>query len=764
MPNIVPPTGFGPLDDRATWQHMSTYVVGLGVSGTLPYKPDYATSNTGSFADIRALNKSWPVWPDPTINYSGNDALWNSPKSIDDFWHTAVNGRGKYFSATDPDSVVSGIQSALQAINASTGSSSANTISDQINITKTGLNFGSLYKTVEWVGDLRAFDSSDLSTVLWSAQQKLNAQTQNACDDRKIYVRDTSAVNKLGPFTLATKNCTTGAVSSDLNSALQGLLGGATSLSQYATMTTSPAAVDQKAQATVASLVNYLRGQRQSEGFAVGVSGKLYRSRTNVLGDIVNSKPQFVGAPYFEYADDGYYTFKSNNANRQNMIYVGANDGMLHAFYAPPSSADSIQLAKQGKEAWAYIPTKVISNLSRLADVGYASNHRFYVDGTPRVGDVKFADGTWHTILVGGLGAGGKGYYALDITNPESPRSLWELDDSNCARSGCSIGFTFGQPVIGKMADGTWAVFLTSGYNNSTGQAALFVVNAETGESIKTINAGTADATKPLGLTPISGWTERPNVDQTIARVYGGDLYGNMWRFNINDETTDSVYKIGVAKDTDGNVQPITMPPELGKVGVDAYAYYGTGRLIGSSDFANTQQQTVYAIRDSLSSTNVTTSLRSLLTPYVTTDDLSIKCVGTCGSVSSNGFLVDLAGSGEKVITPLALIGKTLVIISTQPQDNTCGSGGTSKAYFANSTNGLPVGPGYDFQTPVVGVIYLNSSDGSVIAQVKVPQASTGDSLQPTTTPTGSVKEVVVPTPNLPPGNTRASWREITAK
>lgn len=759
MADIVPPAGSGPLDDKAPWQHMSTYVVGLGVSGTLPYKADYATTGTGTFADIRALSKIWPAWPDPSIDYSINDQAWNSPKSIDDFWHTAVNGRGKYFSATDPNSVVTGIQSSLQAIVASTGSSTGNTISDQINFTDTGLNFGSLYTTFEWAGDLRAFDSSNLSTPIWKAQEKLDAQTQANCDDRRIYVRDVSTVTKLSPFTLNTKRCADNTVSSALSDSIQSLIS-ATSLTQYATMTTSPAPVNQKAQSTGASLVNYLRGQRQNEGYAVGQSGKLYRARTHVLGDIVNSKPQFVGAPYFNYADDGYYTFKTSNATRQNMIYVGGNDGMLHAFYAPPSTATGPQLEKQGQEAWAYIPTQVIPNLSKLADVSYSSNHRFYVDGTPKIGDVKFADGTWHTILVGGLGAGGKGYYALDITDPETPTSLWEFDSKTCTRSGCSVGYTFGQPVIGKMADGTWAVFLTSGYNNSSGQAALFVLNAQTGATIKTINAGTANAGSALGLSPISAWFDNANVDKTVARVYGGDLYGNMWRFETNSSDNEAAYRIGVAKDASGNLQPITMPPELGTVGGNAYVYYGTGKLVGASDFANTQQQTVYAIHDKLASSDISYPLRSVLTPYTTTDSLTIACTGNCTSTNDSGFLIDLAGSGEKVITPLALIGNTLTIITTQPQDNTCGTGGTSKAYFGSATNGQTVGIGYNFLTPVVGAIYLNSEVGGVILEVKVPGASiSSDGVS--ATGAGNVIKKPVPVANIPPGTTRASWREI---
>ena len=149
-------------------------------------------------------------------------------------------------------------------------------------------------------------------------------------------------------------------------------------------------------------------------------------------------------------------------------MYVGANDGQLHAFDAAT-----------GQENWAYIPSAVLPNLYALADKNYSSQHQYFVDGSPVVGRhlperavVTCSAGQWKTILVGGLNRGGKGYYALDVTDPASPALLWEFTDAN-------LGYSFGNPVITKLKDGTWVVLLSSGYNNADGLGRLYVVNAK---------------------------------------------------------------------------------------------------------------------------------------------------------------------------------------------------------------------------------------------------------------------------------------------
>jgi type IV pilus assembly protein PilY1 len=159
------------------------------------------------------------------------------------------------------------------------------------------------------------------------------------------------------------------------------------------------------------NIVDFLRGVNTN-------SGTLLRARTHLLGDVVDSMPVYVRAPTFNFADAvprTYADFKNRNSTRQGVVYIGANDGMLHAF-----NADT------GVEMWAYVPRMLIKKLYLLADASYARSHTFFVDGTPSVMDV-FYGGDWHTVLVGGLNAGGAGFYALDITDPNNPLALWEL-------------------------------------------------------------------------------------------------------------------------------------------------------------------------------------------------------------------------------------------------------------------------------------------------------------------------------------------------
>ena len=285
----VRPVGAGVEADTANHVHMTTFVVGLGVSGTLNYDPNYK-AGAGDFGAIRTGAKVWPVWPDPTAgpqaangNYVNQDD-WNNPKSIDDYWHTAVDGRGTYFSATDPSSVVLGLGTALSAVQAVNGAGAADAVSSLQPTTGNNFAYSTGYVTSLWTGDLRAFEINLTTGAVdpierWSATNLLSSVVSNACDNRNIYLLDkanAAAVNGLVNFTLNTRKCD--ALGAPLSSAMtDGLTTVAelaavsvtpniSSLSQYFNMTgpvTDP--TSQKAAATSSALVNYLRGQRGDE-------------------------------------------------------------------------------------------------------------------------------------------------------------------------------------------------------------------------------------------------------------------------------------------------------------------------------------------------------------------------------------------------------------------------------------------------------------------------------------------------------------------
>jgi type IV pilus assembly protein PilY1 len=246
-----------------------------------------------------------------------------------------------------------------------------------------------------------------------------------------------------------------------------------------------------------------------------------------VLGDTVDAQPIYVRAPVFAFADavtPSYATFKTAQASRQAMIYLAANDGMLHAIDARVGGSSN------GAELWAYVPRMLMSNLYKLTDTAYASKHAFYVDGSPTVMDAYYS-GAWHTVLVGGLNNGGRGYYALDVTNPSSPQALWEFcsDSTVCSKSDSDLGYTFGNAIITKLNTGVWVAIVTSGYNNATtgdGLGHLYVLDLLTGTVLYKVNTTVGTAGTPSGLGRIAAWADNFQQDNTAKYVYGGDLRG----------------------------------------------------------------------------------------------------------------------------------------------------------------------------------------------------------------------------------------------
>lgn len=727
--------------DAASWQHMTTFTLGLGVSGTLKYDPNYLTARSGDFFKIvnRQLN-----WPNPVAN---------EPTTVDDLWHAAVDGHGQYFSAGDPQALTQGLNSALAQIQAITGAASAASTSSLQPVQGDNDIYVAQFTTQEWIGDVLAYKIDPTtgnisSTPTWSAKAQLGLQTPSA---RTIYYKQPGA-NTIRAFTYS--NLTTDSLNGLFdNFCNKSSSGGGVAPDQCATLNPT----DLASANSGSNLVNYLRGDQ--------TMNNLYRSRTAVLGDVMNASPLFVGKPGFRYTENNYADFVATKANRTAVVLAAANDGMLHAFDRTT-----------GNELWAYIPSFVLPNLYMLADNGYMSNHHYYVDGSPQIGDI-YVNGAWKTIVVGGLNKGGRGYYALDVTDPANPKVLWEFQDNN-------LGYSYGNPIITKRTDGTWVVVFGSGYENTSpgdGNGHLFVVNANTGAKILTVDtmlpngnpAGTT--TTPSGMAKINSWVDSELVN-TSQRFYGGDLLGNLWRFDIDNlvQPNQAALQLAQLKLSNGTLQPITVKPSLALVQYNSVnypvVYIATGAYLRTTDVSDTTVQSVYAIKDPLTGIGWG-DLRGrsdLVVQTITTGTdanghptRSTSASGTVNWSTKVGWRVDFPVGGERVSVDPQLALNTLYLGTNLPSADSCTVGGDSFLYQFDISNGLSAGNG-GTTTSRPAATYV----GSVLVQgLTVVQLTTGaaaGSVETIITKSDGKLQTDVGTPPITGFNLRrTSWREL---
>jgi type IV pilus assembly protein PilY1 len=664
--NNVPSAGI----DTASHQHMTTFGLGMGVSGVLNFTEAYLS---GTNADYNAILQGTKSWPDPkTSPLQSGDTAPGITERIDDLWHASVNGRGQYLSAATPDALVQALNKALSAISQINASSAAAATSSLEPVAGDNYAFVAQFTTVQWSGDLLAktidVTSGALSsTSVWSANSRLATKVGASSDTRTIYTYSSATTSKLKPFDAA--NLTAEKTAGHFN---------ASKLSQYGTWDSG-----MKTAGTADAMIAFLRGQSGLEDEA-GNANRLFRDRSSVLGDIVNAAPVYVKKPPFKYGDPDYASFLSANATRTGVVYVGANDGMLHAFNA-----------ETGNELWAYVPSAVIPRLHKLADATYAGNHEYFVDGPLTVGDAY--DGTdWKTILVGGLGLGGRAYFALDVTDPANPKALWEFDTS----SDSDLGYTYGNPLITKrLSDGKWVAVFASGYNNTAGDSKgrLFVVDVFTGAKLQEIvTDDTVTDPDVSGIAKVSNWVLNTLVDNSTQYVYGGDLGGSLWRFDLTGNTSQ---RLGRTSATVGE-QPITVRPELSRIrdangNYHRVVYFGTGRYLGLGDLApsapsSSVAQAIYAVKDTGSYIGVLTASASNLVQQTLDSSVTPRTIPNPVAVdwtTKNGWYLELP-VGERVnIDPRLQLG-VLVVAANAPKSDYCVVGGTSWAYSLDFRTG----------------------------------------------------------------------------
>ncbi len=411
-------------------------------------------------------------------------------------------------------------------------------------------------------------------------------------------------------------------------------------------------------------ILDYIRGDASKE---VKNSGT-YRNRYNMLGDIMHSTPVYVARPDDGYNFGSYETFKTANASRAARIYVGANDGMLHVFDAAT-----------GAEVYAYIPSMLMSNLSKLTTEPYA--HTYFVDGQLTAADAQIS-GAWKTVLVGGLGAGGKGLFALDITNASlssetsatgtDNKLLWEID----ATADADLGYTYSKPVIARLNDGNWYAVLGNGYNSTNGKAKLYLINLATKAITRIATDGTGTGAAPNGLS--SPTLVDADGDFKVDYAYAGDIDGKMWKFDLTGTTTGSWVAsysgtpLYTATDS-GIVQPITTAPDVVAFKLGYLVYFGTGQAFTAASLVNTDTQSIYAIYDN-GSTPGTPSLVTQTMTEVTYTNVAPKTDETVRWISNNtinwasktGWKIDLP-DGERLLTNPVVRAERLQFVTTNP-------------------------------------------------------------------------------------------------
>lgn len=713
--------------DTATHQHMTTYTVGMGLNGTLPYDPNYLTQISGTYVNLKS---GAAVWPDP-IATAG-------PTRIDDLWHAAVNGRGRYFATKNATTLANALASTLAEAAKVTGSAAgAATNSLEPVVGDSNRAYIATYATVEWAGDIRAYpldastgviDKTPTSHV-WSARTQLDAQSAGS-----------RVIRYMHPTTKALRTFNYGNLNTDgYGSHFSNICSKVPAPLQCGTLSGG--------QVTAANsgdnLVNFLRGDATYEA-ETNTTDPLYRERAAKLGDIINASPVYVKKSPLAYSDTGHSTHVTATATRKGVLYAGANDGMLHAFDV-----------STGSELWAFVPSFVMPNLHKLADTDYRSNHRFFVDGTPVVADI-YTGSAWKTIMVGGLNAGGQGYYALDITDPDNPVGLWEFTDTN-------MGLTYGNPVITKRADGTWVVAVTSGLNNADGVGRLYMVNAATGALITTLSTGAGSAATPSGLSKINAWVDSGN-NNTAKRFYGGDMLGNLWRFDFDDLVTPAgaeATQLALFQHNVTSPQPITTKPQLTVVTTSGgtkvpVIVVATGRYLGLSDVSDTTVQSIYAIKDPLAATGWgdARARSDLVVQSVTVS--GVNGTGTTNTVDWStkiGWRLDLPQSKERVVTDFLMRFNVLSVASAIPGTNECSpSGGSSWIYeisvgSGTAANGATISS-YLGAFLVVGMTSILTSDGKVRNIIVGSDAS----VQTRTPPPASMEGAKV---------RRSAWREL---
>lgn len=769
-----------------------TYVIDVDEGGngeidnalrTIPPRDSqlYLAAKYGGFVDANQDGN-------PFATFENDDSTKPTVKGRQTEWDSDGNGiPDNYFLAGQPQVLISSIRKIFDDIGNFSGTTSGVAASGAKVLAEDAYVYQPGFNASRWSGSLKRLKvtltkSGDISVATkedWDAGLVLTGDDTDAAnplpDNRRIYIGYTEANSQGNPvFDTVDFNWRSLATT------------------QRALLNMDPATGS--SDGLGAKRVSYLRGARALEESR----GDVFRSRDRVLGDIVHSNPVYVGAPSLQTRGAGYTEFYEANKDRVKTVYIGANDGMLHAFNAAT-----------GTEIFAYIPEMLLPRLNQLTSPNYV--HQPYVDGAITVAEARLGS-TWKTVLVSGLGGGTQGVFALDVTNPSAfgstRKALWEFSDSDDP----DIGNVVGMPIIAKFRTGIdkdgvaqyrYFAVIASGFNNhrddgtgkfnSEAPAVLFLLALDKSNSVawqEKVNY--YKFTLPISDDTLQNGLSAPALvvgsDGAVRYAYAGDLQGNLWRLNFTGDAPWSsalgaqpYTPLFVARDAKGTRQPITIQPKVVFAPGGYVVLFGTGKFVEEADTvpANFTPQSFYAIHDTTNDDDKFSG-RSLLVRRDVASNAgggTLKITGDTfdygtGAGRYRGWYLDFIDSdktGERSVTnPLTLYGR--VFFNTLiPGSDPCGVG-TGRSYALDTLSGLPFDDEDNGTLSTIGFlsapILMEAGAADVGDRDATGRRSVGISYNVINSGTGSKDGKTMDTARdkpmeveLPAG--RFSWREI---
>lgn len=564
IPNNVP-RGTG---DPSYWQNVTMYTMSFGVGGDLP-----AGSPEQQRVTLEKIRKGELNWP------AKIDA--ESPAAVDDLWHAAVNGHGRYVNVNNSTEFLASMRQILAEIVDRTGTTAGVAVSSRA-LQTSNQKFVPSFTTRSRTGNLEAYAISAVGKEgvrQWGAAEKMPHWSW-----RNVIVGESAGLTaqKL-EWTQQKPNYLT----QDMKDMLLAQAG-----------VTSGTEAEKAAEGW--KLVAYLLGDSNYETVK-------YNARRGALGQIINSNPVFIGAA----TNHGYGALPTNltapsgektvplgtlyrqyirdtkgRKDRKRLVMVGSNEGMVHAFDA-----------QTGAERFAYVPHEVAKEMARLANRN-VSDERLLMDG-PLVETDAYFEGGWKNVVLGTTGAGPAAVFALNMSDTTdaglgTKTLMWEHDKGTLKE----LGHVLSAPEVGVLRDGTWVAVFGNGYESASRRARLFVVDLKTGRLLRDMDTGVGSKESPNGLGGVKLLRDGNGV---ITAAYAGDLLGNLWKFDLASHRSPE-WKVafgGKPMFKSENGRPFTAAPATvthPRGGVMVLA--ATGKLFEEGDEKLRELQSAYGLWD----------------------------------------------------------------------------------------------------------------------------------------------------------------------